>query len=86
MTLDKIKLYTAQERIKAYIYFGIEAEMELIQNRIERSLLDPDEEKNVHEIQWYDKYEQTFQHKIERANSRISDIEVYIGVMHESNT
>jgi hypothetical protein len=86
MTLDEIKLYTAQERIRAYIYDGIGAEMELIENRIERDLLDPDEEKNIHEGGWYKKREKIALAKIAHANKRIDDLQVYIGRTDVSNT
>jgi hypothetical protein len=77
MTEQEMKDYILQERIKAYIYFGVEAEMEFITNRIEKSLLDPEEEKNIHEIEWYDKYHKIYDAKIERANKRIEELRVF---------
>jgi hypothetical protein len=83
MTVDEIKLYARQERIKAYIYFGVEAELELIANRVERAFLDPDNEKNLDEISWYDKHVKIFEAKIKRANERIEDLTVLVATEHE---
>jgi len=85
MTLDEIKLYTLQERIKAYVYFGVDAEMDYIANKVEQEALDPDHEKNIHDIEWHKKQENIFQAKIERANKRIEDLQVLVGVEHEDH-
>jgi hypothetical protein len=83
MTLDEIKLYARQERIKALIYFGIEAEMDRIANTVEKAALDPDEEKNIHEAGWHDKQDRIFDAKIDYVNKRVEDLQVLVATKHE---
>lgn len=82
MTLDEIKLYARQERIKALIYFGIEAEMDRIANMVEKAALDPDHEKNIHEADWHDKQARIFDAKIDYVNKRVEDLQVLTATEH----
>lgn len=76
MTVSEAQEYTAKERIKAYIYFGVDAEMELIEasNALTHGPED-DREYNKRRVE-------QMQNKIKRANERISDLQVFLGVEH----
>jgi len=74
MNLQETKEHTAKERIKAYIYFGIDAEMDRIENDIEANVHNGDD-KDYHARQ-----DRIFSEKIRYANKRIEDLQVYLGI------
>jgi hypothetical protein len=82
MTLDEIKLYARQERIKALIYFGVEAEIERIDNMVEKAALDPNSERSAHEVDWHDKQARIFDAKIDYVNARVEDLQVVVATEH----
>jgi len=74
MTKEEIKVYALQERIKAYIYMGVEAEMDLIEANTSLAHADEDDKE------YYRRRAETHQNKIKRANERIDDLVVALEV------
>jgi hypothetical protein len=80
MNSEEIKEYTIKERIKAYIYFGVDAEMDMIDTSVE---LERNKESNHSEYDgdYLRKQQEKFDRKISYANKRIGDLETLIGVL-----
>lgn len=78
MTAKEIRIETTKERIKAYIYFGVEAEMERIENTVQTAIHKDDGDET-----YYAKQNQIFERKIGFANKRIDDLQVFLGTIND---
>lgn len=80
MTTQELKEFVLKERIKAYIYFGIEAEMELVNAHYDLTNATEDEDRV-----WENRRIKRNQLQIEKANKRIDDLQVHHGVTSENS-
>lgn len=78
MTSQEIKDFVFKKRMEAYIYYGVEAEMDLVSAKFDRLAASSDDDR-----MWEDRRIKRNLLQIERANERLDDIQVRYGVIDE---